>query len=264
MKFSSLFLIPETRGLDLDSPDAVLVHKRVIQSKPFLCRLYRTFYREFQRHADALRDLPGEMLELGSGGGFLKALMPDVITSDVAAYPTVDRVAVADRLPFGDGMLKAIFLNNVLHHIPTPDDFFREAARCLTPGGRVVMIEPFSSRFSRFLYKNFHHEPFDETAQEWRVTGSGRLIGSNQALPWIIFWRDRALFEARYPQLEILETQPHTALAYALSGGLSWRSPLPGAAFPMVHRLDALLSHWPTLFPLFQTIVLRRRNNSPA
>ena len=255
----SLFLIPETRGLDLDAPEAVAVHRDLIRKKGFLRQVYVMFYGEFRRQADLLRDVPGNMLELGSGGGFLKELMPEVITSDVAAYPTVDRVAFADRLPFADGALKAIFLNNVLHHIPEPEAFFREAERCLTPGGRVVMIEPYNSRFGRMMYKRFHHEPFDETVREWRVASPGRLTGSNQALPWVIFWRDRALFETRHPSLEILDTRPHTALGYALSGGLSWRSPLPGALFPAVRWLDAQLSRFPNTFPLFQTIVLRRR-----
>jgi len=255
---STLFRLPETRGVDINSPEAVLVHRRIIEQKVFLNKIYREHYALFQRQATALQALPGQLLELGSGGGFLKTILPEVITSDVAAYPTVDRVVYADRLPFAEASLKAIFLIDVLHHLPEPDLFFKEAERCLTPGGRVIMIEPFNSWLSRWVYKHFHHEDFDENAREWRVAGQGRLTAANQALPWIIFWRDQDLFRARYPALKILERRPHTALRYIFSGGLSWRALLPGVCYALVRRLDEVLAHFPRAFPLFQTIILER------
>lgn len=259
MSLLSFLELPETRGLDIDSPKAIPIHRDIILRKEFLRRLYLDHYQLFKDQAKILAPLKGEMLELGSGGGFLKEVMPEVITSDVEAYPTVDRVALASPLPFADASLKAIFLLNVLHHIPEPELFFKEAQRCLVPGGRIVMIEPFNSIMARFLYKNFHHEPFDETVTEWHLPKGGRLSMSNQAMPWIIFSRDRALFEKRYPSLRIVSMEAHTFLGYALSGGLSWRSLLPGAAYPIIRGLDGLLSKLPSLFPIFQSIILERK-----
>lgn len=256
---SSLLVLPETRRIDLDSPEAVPIHRQIILNKTFLRNLYHDHYEIFRREAARVRALSGEILELGSGGGFLKDNLPEVITSDVEAYPLVDRVVFADRLPFADRGLKAILLLNVLHHLPQPELFFREAQRCLTSGGRVVMIEPFNSLVARLLYKRFHHEPFDETARDWRVEGQGRLTASNQALPWIIFWRDRGRFEERYPDLQIVERKPHTLTCYALSGGLSYRSLAPGILFPLFRFLDKMLSWAPSLFPIFQTIILEKR-----
>jgi SAM-dependent methyltransferase len=255
---STLLSLPEARGIDLDSPEAVPIHRRIILRKPFLRRLYVDQYKLFSKETALVRDLPGETLELGSGGGFLKDVLPDVITSDVEAYPGVDRVVWADHLPFSRGSLKAIFLLNVLHHLPQPELFFQEATRCLVPGGRVVMIEPFNSVMGRFLYKHFHHEPFDDTVREWSVHGQGRLTASNQALPWIIFTRDRKIFESRFPQLRIVQITPHTLFGYVLSGGLSWKSLAPGIAYPLARSIDRLLSRWPWLFPIFQTIILER------
>jgi SAM-dependent methyltransferase len=255
----SLLSLPETRGIDLDSPEAVPIHRKIILSKPFLRQLYLDHYQLFHQQAVDLQSLPGQMLELGSGGGFLKEALPEVITSDVESYPSVERVIFADRLPFSAGGLKAIFLLNVLHHLPEPDPFFAEAQRCLTRGGRVIMIEPFNSVFARLLYKYIHHEIFDETAQDWRVTGEGRLTGSNQAIPWIIFWRDKNIFEARYPHLKIVERRPHTLTCYGLSGGLSFRSLAPGALYPLFRTLDKVLSVFPSVFPIFQTIILEKQ-----
>jgi len=41
-----------------------------------------------------------------------------------------------------DGSLRAIVMTDVLHHIPNVESFFAEAARCVRPGGVIVMIEP--------------------------------------------------------------------------------------------------------------------------
>ncbi len=57
----------------------------------------------------------GEVLELGSGGGFLRDVFPNVTTSDVMQIPGVDLQVDARRLPFADGSLRAIVGTNVVH-----------------------------------------------------------------------------------------------------------------------------------------------------
>jgi len=247
---------PEAQGLDLDSPEAMRAHRAILQRNKVLKRLYQDCYWTFGEQMKLLAPLPGRYLELGSGGGFLKDVFPDVTTSDMCKDPGVDRVIDASRLPYSHGELKGIFLLNVLHHLPDVMAFFKEADRCLVRGGRLVMIEPYNSWLGRIVYKNLHHEPFDETAQAWSVQGSGRLTGSNQALPWIIFSRDQPQFEKHFPNLKIVAIQPHTILRYLLSGGLSWRAMAPAFSYRALRGVDGLLSRWTGAFPLFQTIVL--------
>lgn len=250
--------LPVARGVDLDASEAVEVHRRIIQEKRFLHRLYEDFYHFFVEEAKAVSPLKGKLLELGSGGGFLKQVMPDVITSDISAGPQSDMSVDAESLPFASGELKAIFLLNVLHHIPHPRRFFQEADRCLIPGGRVILIEPFNSRIGRVIYQKFHHEPFDDQVAEWEQNPSGRLSTSNQAIPWIIFSRDREKFEKEFPRLKILRIRPHTPLRYVLSGGLSLRSLAPPFSFPFFSALDRWLSRFDRVFPMFQTIVIQK------
>lgn len=254
-----LLALPETAGLDVDSPEATAVCRAVIRRKPFLRRHYEEMYAVFRAHAAELAAFPGIILELGSGAGFLKELLPEVVTSDVFAFPGIDRVVQADALPFKPGELKAVFMLNVLHHLPRPADFLREADRCLADGGRVVMIEPCRTWFSRILYKYFHPEPFDDSAADWNPRPAGRLTGSNQAIPWLIFHRDRGLFERLFPRLRIRSIARHSVLGYPLSGGLSMRSLAPSSAYPAISALDRGLS-WigPGIFPIFETIVLEK------
>jgi SAM-dependent methyltransferase len=251
--------LPEAQGIDPDLPEMAAIHRSIILRKPFLRKLYGEHYQMFCEQAARLATLPGDMLELGSGGGFLKKHIPDLITSDVYPDASLDQVVLADRLPFEANTLKAVFLLNVLHHLPQSQTFLKELNRCLVPGGRAVMIEPYNSLWGRFFYKYLHHEPFDETVKDWESPARGRLSTSNQALPWIIFFRDRALFEQRFPRLKIVEVHLHTVTRYLLSGGLTARSMAPSFTFPFFSRIDRWLSSFKSLFPIFQTIVLEKQ-----
>jgi ubiquinone/menaquinone biosynthesis C-methylase UbiE len=75
------------------------------------------------------------VLELGSGGGFLKEINPRVISSEVFFCSGLDLVSDGMEMPFRDSSLASILMLDVLHHIPRPLDFLKEAARCLMPGG---------------------------------------------------------------------------------------------------------------------------------
>src|SRR5438477_11555245 len=102
--------IPEARDLDLDSPAALGIHRRIIKNKSILRSIYADYYRAFSREVQNLAHLPQQILELGSGGGFLKEFLPNVVTSDLCEDPSIDRVVDAGHLPFQKGELKAIFM----------------------------------------------------------------------------------------------------------------------------------------------------------
>ena len=53
------------------------------------------------------------------------------------------RVSDAKELPFEDGEFDAVFSNTVLHHIPEPVSFLREAGRVLSPAGVLLIRDLF-------------------------------------------------------------------------------------------------------------------------
>jgi SAM-dependent methyltransferase len=165
----------------------------------------------------------------------------------------------AEAMPFEDNSLKAIFMLNVLHHIPNNEQFFSEAQRTLTRGGFVYMIEPATTWFSKLIYKNFHHEPFDETVQEWKFASKGPLSDANGALPYIIFQRDYDKFRKLYPELELITFHYHTPLKYLLSGGLSRPSLVPYFLYGCITFTEKILSRLFPKFALFQTIIVRKK-----
>jgi SAM-dependent methyltransferase len=247
--------LPQTRQIEsLDVPGTTELHARIIQSKPFLKRLYLDFYREL---AGRIAETGGPVVELGSGGGCIKEVIPAAVTSDVMAVPGVDRVFSATRMPFEDARVGAFVMFDVLHHIKQPRAFFREAIRCLRPGGKIAMIEPANTAWSRLLYTNFHHERFEPQAG-WELDKAGALSESNQALAWIIFHRDRKTFEREFPQLEIVDIRLHSPLRYTLSGGLQFRTLVPDCCYPVVKGVEFVLGPLNGLLAMFETVELRK------
>jgi len=53
------------------------------------------------------------------------------------------RLADASALPFPDAGFDAVFSNTILHHIPDPAPFLREARRVLRPGGALLIRDLF-------------------------------------------------------------------------------------------------------------------------
>jgi len=248
--------LPETRNIDdLDTPAVTLLHGRIIEQKTFLKKLYTDFYNELLRLGRANED--GVIVELGSGGGFLKQMMPSVITSDVLELSNVDKVFSACEMPFEEASVDAIVMIDVMHHISEPGRFFDEAVRCLRNGGKIVMIEPANTAWSRFVYKNFHHESFD-TKADWSLEQGGPLSGGNGALPWIIFYRDRDRFDREHPQLSVESIELHTPFAYLLSGGFTLRQLVPSFCYRLVRGIEYILSPVNRWIAMFQTIELKK------
>ena len=185
--------------------------------KPALRLIYADFYDRI-----AGRCLPGRTIEIGGGIGNLKQRVADVITTDVQSAPWLDCVADAQRLPFAGACAANIVMVDVLHHLEFPLAFFREAARVLHPGGRVIMIEPAITWGSTLFYRLLHHEPVRSRA-EVLMEGTPRPerdpYDSNQAIPTILATRERERLHRLLPALRIMIVEWFSFAAYPLSGG---------------------------------------------
>jgi len=249
---------PLTRGLDIDAPGTTEIRRRIVQEKPFVRRLYEEWYGMI---AAAIPSGAGAVLELGSGPGFLDQYIPDLITSDLLVCRGVKAVLDAQQLPFADGSLKAIAMVNVLHHLPRARDFFREAARCVRPGGVIAMVEPWHTSWSYWVYTRLHFEPFLTNAPDWGFPDSGPLSGANMAIPWIILHRDRAIFEKEFPQWKIRTLYSYLPLRLLVSGGVSFRNLVPSFTFNLWRGIEWCLSPWNNRLGLIVFAVLERRPN---
>lgn len=223
--------------------------------KVFLRRIYEEWYGEI---ASALPPGAGKVLELGSGGGFLQDVLPDIVTSELSWQPGVRVVLDGQVLPFAQKSLRAIVMTDVLHHLPDARKFLRESARCVRPGGRLVMIEPWVSAWSRLAYRGLHHEPFRPDAEMWEFPRGGPLSAANIALPWMIFQRDRARFDREFPQWRIMTVRPSMPFRYLASGGISARALTPSWTFGLWRGIERALGPWMHLLGMFAHIVVER------
>jgi SAM-dependent methyltransferase len=250
---------PLAKDLDVDDPQSIVLHHQIIQQKPLLKAAYLRWYREYFPAYQETKDLGGEVLELGSGSGFLEELIPELIKTDVVPTPLVPRAMNAMNLDFGDEELRAIFMTHVLHHVPSPAEFLEEAMRCLKPGGRLVMVEPSNGFFQRFLAKWLDHfEHYDDTITEWKNKNTERMTDANMALSWVIFVRDQERFKKEFPRLHIRSIRYHTFLSYAITGGFTYRAFLPSITLPLLQTLEFLTTPFMPWLGTMMTIDLEK------
>ena len=256
MKIIEWLKLPETRCIkDLDAPPTTLLHAEIIRNKPFLRKLYIDFYKQLRK---AVPEPEKKVLvELGSGGGFIKEVIGNCVTSDILDLPNIDMVFSASNMPFEETSVDAFLMVDVFHHLADSKAFFKETLRCLKVGGKIVMIEPANTLWSRFIYTNFHHELFDTQAQ-WGLEGIGPLSQGNGAIPWIIFSRDREIFENEFPSLKVVRMRNHTPLRYLLSGGFTLRQLVPSFTYPVIKAIEYTLSPINDWLGMFQTIELQK------
>lgn len=211
---------------DVNSPLRLGEIKARIQEKALLHYWYINAYEKFSL-AIADRNRQNLIVEIGSGGSFLKEIIPEVIYTDVINYAGIDKIVDATKMPFSDSSLEAIFMMNVFHHIPNVEKFLKETERCLVPNGTLFILDHYLGPISWFLMKYIHHEAFDPKSREWNFQSTGPLSSANTALAHIVFQRDFKKFKKLYPKLVLHSFTPHSPLSYWISGGLKKWSLVP-------------------------------------
>ena len=224
-------------------------------AKPLIRKIYADFYDRIVR--ELARDVPGKIVEIGSGSGDLKARVPEAVCTDLFPNPWLDMVADAYRLPFADGTVSNLILLDVFHHLVRPYAFLREAQRVLASGGRVILFEPYISWVSAIAYGWFHHEPVawkDEIDLSEEAPAEQAYYAAQGNATRLFFAR-----EIRLPKtLQLKKTQARSDFAYLLSGGLSKAALYPTSCYWVLKMVDHLLSIAPRALGVRCLVVLER------
>ncbi len=214
--------------------------RQIWKSKKILRRLYHKWCHIIQ---SAVK--PGSILEVGGGSGNLKEYFPDAISSDILFTEWLDTVLDAHHLPFKDESFDNIVLFDVLHHLINPALFFYEAQRVLKQKGKIVLMEPYISWVSFFVYRFLHSEGIVWNIDPFNTECSGKAnnhLQGNQAIPTLIFERDRQQFAKTFPRLKIIRYERMDSVIYPLSGGFHNPSFCPLFLYNILEYLEKLLN----------------------
>src|SRR5207248_73611 len=125
----------------LDLPATTIARSKIIKRKYFLYNIYKDYYKKIHASISPM-NRKGYIVELGSGGGFIKKIIPDVVTSDILKLPKIDMQFSALAMPFKKNSVNTFVMIDVFHHINDVEAFLKEANRCLKMNGQIIMIEP--------------------------------------------------------------------------------------------------------------------------
>ena len=234
-------------------------NRRVWDEKPLVREVYRRFYGEIASRLR--RDLNGITVELGSGMGNIKEVIPECITTDLFSNPWIDRREDAYRLTFADGALANLILCDVWHHLAYPGSALAEFARVLEPGGRLVLFEPGMGLLGRLIYGCFHHEPLGlNRPLAWEAPAgfnpeAAPYFAAQASATRVFLKRERTDYESAW---RVVEIRRLAALSYAASGGFSRIRFYPASALPAMLTLDRLLDRVPGLSATRLLVVLER------
>lgn len=212
-------------------------HRQEYLHRPALQAVYKHWASRLRQQ---LSQADGMSVELGCGCGALSHHL-DLIKTDIYKHEWVDEVVDACNMPYGNGQCANLVAIDMLHHLPEPTRFFDEANRVLVKNGRLIMLEPYISSFSYFIYRFLHHEPLDMKAPPFE---SNTLIDSdsgeacNIAIPTLLFVRSQKELSARWPELKLISLDFSDFLVYPMTGGFSRRSLLPAGWMGKLMKME--------------------------
>ena len=227
------------------------------ECKPLLRKIYESFHREILAWCHQETKLA--TVEIGSGLGQIKTVIPDCITTDIFSNPWLDRTENAYRLSFADGAVANLILFDVWHHLRYPGSALNEFRRVLTPGGRLIIFEPCMSLLGFIVYGLFHHEPIALqqplrwfAPNNWSESETDYYAAAGNA--WRVFYRGEAAEQLNGWRL--LRMRRLAALSYVASGGFRAPQLYPGRFLPLLQLLDRGLNYLPSLFATRLLVVL--------
>lgn len=232
---------------------------RYWEAKPVLREIYRDFHRLLSRY---LSDMPGETVEIGSGIGNIKEVIPHCVRTDIFPNPWNDRQENIYRLSMADSSVANLILFDVFHHLEYPLDALDECRRVLHTGGRLLVFDHAMSA-AGFLFSKFIHHERAGFLKSYSLRASG-ASGLDAPRYYADHANARRIFEQRFEELlqpiwRRVAVVRLPAIKWLLSGGYRGPSMVTAGNNQILDHLERMTSCFPLAFGLRLLIVLERQ-----
>lgn len=249
--------------------DKLTRHREIWKKKKILRDIYLEWYRYIQKDLGKSKKIT---IEMGAGSGNFKEFLPGAVAADIEFCQWLDIVFDAHYIPFKENSLGNIVMIDVLHHLADPVFFFDRAAQVLEKGGRILLIEPFPTIFSLFIYKRFHPEPFnmdvdyfDKTNNRLKSSPKPGVISkkdpwdANQAAAYLLFFKGKEKFLDHFgSNFKFVKRKRMSCLLYPASGGFENKSLIPDALVPLFKLKEILMVPFRRLLAFRCYVVLEK------
>ncbi len=254
-------IMKKTNDVDIKQHDDEIQRNLVCwKKKPILKKIYLGFHKRIAEHLS--KGLDSYTVELGSGIGNIKEVIPNCIRTDLFHNPWIDRVENAYHLSFSDNTVDNIILFDVFHHLRYPGTSLNECYRVLVPNGRILIFDPCMSLLGLIIFGLFHHEDMDlgDKIQMFAPGGWSSSEDSYYAAPG----NASRIFSGRKYQSfmenwRVLTRQKLSAISYVASGGYSKPQLYPDKVFPLMKAIDRICDLFPSVFATRLLVVLEKK-----
>lgn len=230
------------------------------QKKTALQKIYVNFYNLIASQIN--KNIEGKIVELGSGIGNLKMVLPNVICTDLFNNPWIDQTENAYKLSFADETVSNLILFDVWHHLEFPGDALQEFKRVLKPGGRVILFEPAMSLLGLFVYGLMHHEPIGIFKKiKWFAKDKEEILNSGyyaaQGNASRIF--SSKIYKENLVDWKIITIKKKSYISYVLSGGYSKPQLFPNSFLSFLFFIDRVCHYFPFVFATRLLVVIEKK-----
>jgi SAM-dependent methyltransferase len=217
-------------------------NRKAYKEKSLLRLIYKNYYKQILNQITIINKYPN--IEIGSGGGNIKEVIPNCITTDQFIDNKIDQVENIYNLSFKNNSISNIILLDVFHHLEFPRLAINEMNRVLVKNGRIIMIEPAMGFIPKIIFKIFHEEPIGFNIKiKWdqlpeKIPDLNEYFAA-QSLPWRAFVNKEFNINDSF---NIKLVKLFSDFSYLASGGYSYPSFYPKLIYPLIKQIDNFLS----------------------